>query len=168
MDPTSLTFEAESPPWCHLVTQSGGCPVGRTHRKVAPAVLLLSRHLPGPHWANCAGQTGEGREEGREAGRVFVVVYLLSCVRLYTTPWTVPCQASLSTEFSRQEYWSRLTFPSPGDLPNPGIEPASPALAGGFFITEPPRKPRGCLTSTRSYHFLGSVCFFGLPLWLSW
>ena len=126
MDPTSLTFEAESPPWCHLVTQSGGCPVGRTHRKVAPAVLLLSRHLPGPHWANCAGQTGEGRGENREGGRVFVVVYLLSCVRLFTTPWTVPCQASLSTEFSRQEYWSRLTFPSPGDLPNPGIKPESP------------------------------------------
>ena len=138
MDPTSLTFEAESPPWCHPVTQSGGCPVGRTHRKVAPAVLLLSRHLPGPHWANCAGQTGEGRGENREGGRVFVVVYLLSCVRLFTTPWTVPCQASLSTEFSRQEYWSGLPCPPKGDLPNPGIKPMSlsaPALAGRFFTT---------------------------------
>ena len=53
-------------------------------------------------------------------------------------------QASLSMGFSRQEYWSRLSFPSPGDLPNPGIEaasPSSPALAGGFFTTEPLGKP---------------------------
>ena len=45
-------------------------------------------------------------------------------------------------EFSRQEYWSRLPFPSPGDLPNPEIETTFPALAGGFFTTEPPGKPR--------------------------
>ena len=44
-------------------------------------------------------------------------------------------------EFSRREYWSGLPFPTPGDLPDSGIEPASPALAGGFFTTEPPRKP---------------------------
>ena len=44
-------------------------------------------------------------------------------------------------EFSRQEYWSGLPFPVPGDLPNPGMESASPALAGGFFTTEPPGKP---------------------------
>ena len=52
----------------------------------------------------------------------------LSCVRLFATPWTVAYQASPSMGFSRQEYWSRLPFPSPGDLPNPGIEPQSPAL----------------------------------------
>ena len=51
-----------------------------------------------------------------------------SCVQLFATPWTVAHQAPLSMEFSRQEYWSRLPFPSPGDLPNPGIEPRSPAL----------------------------------------
>ena len=56
-------------------------------------------------------------------------------------PWTIACQAPLSTGFCRQEYWSRLPFPSPGDLPDPGIEPASPALAGRFFTTEPPGKP---------------------------
>ena len=44
------------------------------------------------------------------------------------TPWTVACQAPLSMGFSRQEYWSGLPFPSPGDLPDPGIEPGSPAL----------------------------------------
>ena len=56
------------------------------------------------------------------------------------TPWTITCQALLSMGFSRQEYWSGLPFPSPGDFADPGIEPVSlsfPALAGGFFITEP-------------------------------
>ena len=57
-----------------------------------------------------------------------VKVKLLSRVRLFETPWTVDYQASLSMEFSRQEYWSGLPFPSPGDLPDPGIEPRSPAL----------------------------------------
>ena len=52
----------------------------------------------------------------------------LSCVRLFVTPWTVAYQAPQSLEFSRQEYWSGLPFPSLGDLPNPGIEPGSPAL----------------------------------------
>ena len=56
------------------------------------------------------------------------------------TPCTAAHQAPLSMELSRQEYWSRLPFPSPGDLPNPGIEPASPALAGGFFTPEPQGK----------------------------
>ena len=65
-------------------------------------------------------------------------------VRLSAAPWTVACQAPLSMVFSRQEYWSGLPFPPPGDLPDPGTEPmsaGSPALAGGFFTTEPPRKP---------------------------
>ena len=56
------------------------------------------------------------------------------------TPWTVACQTPLSTRFSRQGYWCELPFPSPGDLPDPGIKPASTALAGGFFTTEPPGK----------------------------
>ena len=51
----------------------------------------------------------------------------LSRVRLFTTPWTVAHQAPPSIEFSRQEFWSGLPFPSPGDLPSPGIEPMSPA-----------------------------------------
>ena len=58
----------------------------------------------------------------------------------FSTPWTVTCQALLFMGFSRQEYWSGLPFPSPWDLPDPGIEPASPALAGGFFTTEPPAR----------------------------
>ena len=50
-------------------------------------------------------------------------------------PWTVGCQAPLSMRFPREEYWGGSPFPSPGDLPNPGIKGASPALAGGFFTT---------------------------------
>ena len=57
------------------------------------------------------------------------------------TTWTVAHQAPLSMEFSRQEYYSGLPFPPPGDLPDPGTEPDSPALVGGFFTTEPPGKP---------------------------
>ena len=59
----------------------------------------------------------------------------------FVTPWTVAHQASLSMRFPRQEFWSGLPFPSPGDLPDLGIKPASPELAGGFFTTEPPGKP---------------------------
>ena len=51
------------------------------------------------------------------------------------TPWTTDCQAPLSMGFSRQEYWSLLPFTPPGNLPDPGIEPASPALAGGFLTS---------------------------------
>ena len=59
-------------------------------------------------------------------------------VQLFATPWTIAHQAPLSMGFSRKEYWTGLPFPSPGDLPDPGIEPTSlmsPAMAGGFFNT---------------------------------
>ena len=84
------------------------------------------------------------------------VLNRFSCVWLFVTPWTVAHQASLSIGFSSQEYSSGLPFPPPGDLPDPGIgllfsppwdlpdpgiKPTSPALAEGFFTTEPPRKP---------------------------
>ena len=65
------------------------------------------------------------------------------CVQLFATLWTIVGQAPLSTGFSRQEYWSGLPCPSPGDLPDPGIEPtplASPAPAGGFFTTSATRQ----------------------------
>ena len=57
------------------------------------------------------------------------------------TPWTVAHQAPLSMEFSREEYWSGLSFPPPGDFTDLGIEPTSPSLAGEFFTTAPPGKP---------------------------
>jgi len=64
-----------------------------------------------------------------------------SWVRLFVTPWTVAHQAPLSMGFSRQEYWSGLPFPSPGDLPDPGIEPRSPLLKLDSLPSEPPGKP---------------------------
>ena len=72
------------------------------------------------------------------------IIQLLSRVRLFATPWTIACQALLSMELPRQEYWSRLPFLSLRDLPVPGIEPTSmsPALAARFFITEPSGKPK--------------------------
>ena len=59
----------------------------------------------------------------------------------FATPWTVARQAPLSMGFPRQEYWSGLPFPSPGDLPDPEIEPVFLALAGGFLTVEPLGKP---------------------------
>ena len=72
---------------------------------------------------------------------IIVAVQLLSCVQIFVTPWIVAHQASLSMGFPRQEYWSGWPFPPPGDLPDPGNELISPALAGGFFYHEPPGKP---------------------------
>ena len=72
----------------------------------------------------------------RELSAVVSVLSRFSRVRLFATVWTVARQAPLSMGFSRQEYWSGLPFASPGDLPDPGIKPASlmsPTLAGGFF-----------------------------------
>ena len=65
----------------------------------------------------------------------------LICVRLLVTPWTVAHQAPPSMGFSRQECWSGLPFPSPGDLPNPGIKPGSPALKADSLPAELPGKP---------------------------
>ena len=69
---------------------------------------------------------------------VKVKVKLLSRVRLFATPWTVAYQAPPSMGSSRQECWSGLPFPSPGDLPDPGIEPGSPALQADVLLSEPP------------------------------
>ena len=80
-----------------------------------------------------------------------------SCVQLFVTPWTVTLQALLSLGFSRQEYWSGLLFPAPGDLPNPGIKPVSllsPALSGEFFTT--------CATWEVQWHNKDKSVFFTL------
>ena len=71
-----------------------------------------------------------------------VKVRLLSHVRLFVTPWAVAFQASPSMGFSRQEYWSGLPFPSPGDLPDTGIDTRSPALQADALSSEPPGKPQ--------------------------
>ena len=64
-----------------------------------------------------------------------------SCVQLFVTPWTVAHQAPLSMGLSREEDWSELPFPSPGDLPDPGIKPRCPALQADSLPSEPPGKP---------------------------
>ena len=69
-----------------------------------------------------------------------IKVKSLSRVRLSAAPWTVAHQAPLSMGFSRQEHWSGLPFPSPADLPDPGIEPGSPALQADALLSEPPGK----------------------------
>ena len=69
-----------------------------------------------------------------------VKVKPLSRVQRFATPWIAAYQAPLSMGFSRQEYWSGLPFPSPGDLPDPGIEPRSPALEADALTSEPPGK----------------------------
>ena len=83
------------------------------------------------------------------------VLSRFGCVRLFVTPWTVVLQAPLSMGFSRQEYWSGLPCSPPGDLPDPGIEPASlrtPALAGRFFTTGATREAHNLTCS-----FMGSA-----------
>ena len=77
-----------------------------------------------------------------------VKVKSFSCVRLFVTPWSVAYQAPPSMGFSGQEYWSGLPFSSPGDFPDPGIEPGSPAFQADALTSEPPGKPK------RSYEVL--------------
>ena len=72
---------------------------------------------------------------------MFVHAQSLSHVRLFVTPRTIACQAPLFMGVLRQEYWSGLPFPSPGDLPSPEIEPKSPTLTSRFFTTKLPGKP---------------------------
>ena len=84
-----------------------------------------------------------------------VEVKLLSHVRLLAIPWTVAYQVLPSVEFSRQEYWSGLPFPSPGDRPNPGNEPKSPALQADASLSEPPGKPYDS-----SYVLENKVCVY--------
>ena len=66
----------------------------------------------------------------------------VSCVWLFATPWTVACQTPLSMKFSKQEYWSGLPCPSPGDLPDPGIKPRSPVLQADSLLPESPGKTK--------------------------
>ena len=86
-----------------------------------------------------------------------------SCVRLFVTPWTVACQVLLSVGFSRQEYWSGLPCPPPGDLPNSGIEPMSvlsPAMTGGSLSLA----PRGsCAMLTCKNHWKNYIILFICP-----
>ena len=107
-----------------------------------------------------ADEEGKGINPQRLSRRRGGSSVATSCPTL-VTPWTVARQAPLSTGFSRQEYWSGLPFPSPGDLPYPEIEPVSPALQADSLPTElqgkqevwgmaKPPTPAGCLTPLHS------------------
>ena len=93
--------------------------------------------MPGPALGQ-RGDGGMGTREELKMGRK--KVKSLSRVRFFAAPWTIAHQTPPSMEFSRQEYWSGLPFPSPGDLPDPGIEPGSPAMQADALPSEPPGK----------------------------
>ena len=93
-------------------------------------------------YPNCFGNSRVDPELGWSNLCLSEWVKLLSRVRLFVTLWIVAHQAPPSMGFSRQEYWSGLPFPSPGDLANPGIKPGSPALQADALSSEPPGKPQ--------------------------
>ena len=80
-------------------------------------------------------------------------VLVFNHVRVFATPWGIACQAPLPMEFSKQEYWSGLSFPSPGDLPHPGTEPRSPALESDSLVSESPGKPLYARVKLGTLHY---------------
>ena len=107
---------------------------------------------PSNMWIHASDHTTQMSELISESvPNLKVKVKSLSHARLFATPWTVAHQAPPSMGFSRQEYWSELPFPSPGDLPNPGIEPRSPALQAEVLTSEPPGKPFKSEVSSKYY-----------------
>ena len=94
---------------------------------------------------------------------------LLSRVQLFATPWIVAYRAPPTMGFSRQEYWSGLPFPSPGDLPSPGIKPRYPALEADALTSEPPGKPYQIvirLSERLSWTTLSKIDFYPNPITL--
>ena len=102
-------------------------------------IKIAGRNISHLRYADDTTLMAEIEEELKSLLRVWVKS--LSRVRLFATPWTVAYQASLSMGFCSQEYWSGLPFPFPGDLPDPGVEPRSPALEAYTLTAEPPGKP---------------------------
>ena len=114
---------------------------GETVKTVADLIFLGSKTTAD---GDCSHEIKRSLLLGRKVMtnlKVKVKMKSLSHVRLFVTPWTVAYEAPPSMGFSRQECWSGLPFPSPGDLPNPGIEPGSPALRADALPSEPPGKP---------------------------
>ena len=115
----------------NAVRRQRGCSDASTSQGL-PRIVHSHQQLGDRRGTNSPSEPPEGT----------VPVQVLSRIQLFATPWTVACQTPLSTVlFSRQEYWNGLPFPTPGDLPAPGMEPkypSSPALAGRFFITWKP------------------------------
>ena len=103
-------------------------------------------------------QSGLWRINKIKVGMVCMCVLVTKLCPTVVTPWIVAHQAPLSMGFSRQEYWSGLPFPSPGDLPDPGIEPRSPTLQADALTSEPPGKPLQ----------KGRILFFPLGVTAGW
>ena len=133
-------MRAHSPPgWPAVLTELEGASEGAHNQGILEGSLEKMR-----------GRGAVGATSPRWLKWRKVKVKSLSRVRLFATSWTVAHQAPPSLGFSRQEYWSGLPFPSPGDLPNPGIEPRSPALRTDVLTSQLPGKPQlGC----RSYYY---------------
>ena len=104
-----------------------------------------------PSLESCETQQSLGTRQGVQVA----MCQSLSCIQLFAVSWTVTCQAPLAMKFSRQEYWSGLSFPSPGDLPDPGIEPRSPpTLQSDSLPSVPPAansKPWNFTTSSSNF-----------------
>ena len=98
----------------------------------------MGSHRVRHDWSDLAAATAGAH---KYSSHLRLHAQLLSCVWFFVTLWAVAHQVPLSMGFSRQEYWSGLSFPPPGDLPDPGIEPMSSALADMFFTPESPGKP---------------------------
>ena len=111
-----------------------GRPSHTLHPKALPPASARQWAAP---WGPAASLL-QGRPHSPGRGKCSVWCCLADS---FATPWTAVCQAPPSTGFSRQEYWSGLPFPSPGDLPHPGMEPTSPALAGRSLCHWAPGKP---------------------------
>ena len=121
--------------WCYLTTHHLPTP--------SPLALILSQHQGLFQWVGSFHQVAKALEFQLQSFQCMlgcVVLSHFSHVQLFATPWSVACQAPLSIGLSRQEYWSGLLCPSPGDLPNPDIKPRSPALKVDSWPSEPPGK----------------------------
>ena len=101
-------------------------------------IMVFSGYMPSSVIPESGGNSTFGFLRKLHTALHRVCECMLSGVQLFETPWTIACQTPLSMEFPRQECWNGLPFPTPGDLPNPGIEPeslASPALESWIFTT---------------------------------
>ena len=127
--------------YCHLLFNLYAEYMIRNARldEAQAGIKTAGRNINNRRYADDTTLAAESEEDLKSLLKV--KVKSLSHVRLFATPWTVACQAPPSMGFSRQEYWSGLPFPSPGDLPDPGIEPGSPALESVALTSEPPGNP---------------------------
>ena len=129
-----------SPIWIYLITGSLCCLMAFVQFRFPHTLYLVSTNLTSfsMSFLVCFWGIFDPLNFVNSCCTTWSEVKLFSCVWLFATPWTVAYQAPPSLGFSRQEYWSGLPFPFPGDLPNPVIEPGSPVLQADALLSEPP------------------------------